>query len=41
IKGFAVTLSIGIICSMFVALYITRFIFEMITSRGTLQKLSI
>ncbi len=41
IKGFAVTLSIGVLCSMFVALYISRFIFEMITSRGTLQKLSI
>jgi protein-export membrane protein SecD len=41
IKGFAVTLSIGIISSMFVALYITKFIFETVTSRGSLKKLSI
>jgi len=41
IKGFAVTLSIGIISSMFVALYITKFIFETITTRGSLKKLSI
>ncbi|HPJ39841.1 MAG TPA: protein translocase subunit SecD [Spirochaetota bacterium] len=41
IKGFAVTLSIGVITSMFVALYITKFIFELITMKKDIQKLSI
>jgi protein-export membrane protein SecD len=41
IKGFAVTLSIGVIASMFVALYITRFIFELISMMKNLKKLSI
>jgi len=41
IRGFAVTLSIGIIVSMFTALVVTRVIFDGITSRKTLTKLSI
>lgn len=41
IKGFAVTLFIGIICSMFVALYITRFIYEIITSNKKIKRISI
>lgn len=41
IKGFAVTLIIGIICSMFVSLYISKFIYEMITSNKNIKKLSI
>ncbi len=41
IKGFAVTLFIGVLCSMFVALYITRTIFEIITSSRKIKKLSI
>ncbi len=41
IKGFAVTLSIGIICSMFVVLYITRFVYESISMKKNIQKLSI
>ncbi|NIA30188.1 MAG: protein translocase subunit SecD [Actinobacteria bacterium] len=41
IKGFALTLSIGIIASMFTAIFVTRLIFNMITSRVALKKLSI
>ncbi len=41
IKGFAVTLFIGILCSMFVALYITRFIYEIISLNKKIKKLSI
>jgi preprotein translocase subunit SecD len=32
IKGFAVSLSIGLISSMFVVLYITRFIYEVLST---------
>ena len=41
VKGFAVTLSIGIAISMFTALVVTRVIFNHITSRRVLTKLSI
>jgi protein-export membrane protein SecD len=41
IKGFAVTLAVGIVSSMFVALFITRFIFEVISLNKKLKKLSI
>lgn len=41
IKGFAVTLIVGVICSMFVALFITRFFFELITMKKDMKKLSI
>jgi protein-export membrane protein SecD len=41
IKGFATTLSIGIIASMFTALLCTRTVFEFVTSRWVLRKLSI
>jgi preprotein translocase subunit SecD len=41
IRGFAVTLIIGIICSMFVALFITRFFFELITLKKDMKKLAI
>ena len=41
IKGFAVTLIIGILCSMFVALYISKFIYELMTSTFNIKKLSI
>lgn len=41
IRGFAVTLSIGIVVSMFTALVVTRAIFNSITSRRTLTRLSI
>jgi len=41
IKGFAVTLTIGLIASMFVALYITRFTYEMISLNKKIRRLSI
>ena len=41
IRGFAVTLSIGIVVSMFTALVVTRVILNYITSRRTLTQLSI
>jgi len=41
IRGFAVTLSIGILVSMFTALVVTRLIFSYITGGRTLTKLSI
>jgi preprotein translocase subunit SecD len=41
IKGFAVTLTIGLIASMFVSLYITRFIYETISLNKKIKKLSI
>lgn len=41
IKGFAVTLSIGIACSLFTAIVVTRLIFDYITSRQSLTRLSI
>ncbi len=41
IRGFAVTLSIGITASMFTAIFVTRLIFDYINSRRTLTKLSI
>ncbi|MBN1532194.1 MAG: protein translocase subunit SecD [Spirochaetes bacterium] len=41
IKGFAVTLFIGLISSMFVALYITRYVYDLISLNKKLKKLSI
>ena len=41
IKGFATTLSIGILASMFTALIGTRLVFDLITSRRQLRTLSI
>ena len=41
IKGFALTLMIGIISSMFTALFVTRTIFEAITTRQTNPSISI
>ena len=41
IKGFATTLSIGIIASMFTALVCTRVVFQLITTKWTIRKLSI
>jgi SecD/SecF fusion protein len=39
IRGFAVTLSIGIVASMFTALFMTRTIFDTALKRGALEKL--
>lgn len=41
IKGFATTLSIGIVASMFTALLCTRMVYDFITSRRLIKKLSI
>lgn len=42
IKGFAVTLSIGIIASMFTAIFVSRWLFDLVLSRRHgMQKLSI
>ena len=41
VKGFAVTLSVGIISSMFCALIVTRLIFDFIVDRFAIKKLSI
>ncbi len=41
IKGFAVTLSIGILASLFTAMVVTRFVFDAILSRVRVKRLSI
>ena len=41
IKGFATVLFWGIIVSMFTAIIVTRFVFDFITSRRNIEKLSI
>jgi len=41
VKGFAVTLSIGIIASMFTAIFVTRIIFDYATWNRHVKKLSI
>jgi protein-export membrane protein SecD len=41
IKGFAVTLSVGLIANLFTAVLFTRMIFDFILSRGKLERLSI
>ena len=41
IKGFAVTLSIGLIANMFTAVLFTRMIFDAMLGRGKVERLSI
>jgi preprotein translocase subunit SecD len=41
IKGFAVTLFVGMLVNMFVALYITRFVYELMSLNKKMTKLSI
>ncbi len=41
VKGFATTLSIGIVVSMFTALVCTRVVYDLITSRRHVEKLSV
>ena len=41
VKGFAVTLSLGIIASMYTAIVVTRMVFDAITNRFELKSLSI
>ncbi|NLF15889.1 MAG: protein translocase subunit SecD [Lentisphaerae bacterium] len=39
VRGFAVTLGIGIVASMFTAIFVTRVIFDTMLSRGTMKTL--
>ena len=41
IKGFAITLSAGIVCSMFTAIFVTRSVFMVFSERKSLKSLSI
>jgi preprotein translocase subunit SecD len=41
VRGFAVTLAIGIASSMFTAIYFTRLVFDLAMSRFSVKKLSI
>ncbi len=41
IKGFAVTLTIGLLASMFTAVFVSRWMFDLVLSRFRIQKLSI
>ncbi|HEV7507859.1 MAG TPA: protein translocase subunit SecD [Thermoanaerobaculia bacterium] len=41
IKGFAVTLFIGLLASLFTAVFVSRWIFDLVLSRRKVQKLSI
>jgi len=41
IKGFALTLMIGILASLFTAIVVTRIIFDLILEKGTIKELSI
>ena len=41
IKGFAVTLTIGLIASIFTAVFVSRWMFDLVLSRFRIQKLSI
>jgi len=41
IKGFAVTLSVGLIANMFTAVLFTRMIFDFMLGRGKVERLSI
>ena len=41
VRGFAVTLIIGILCSMFTAIVVTRLIFDYFSSKRRLRTLSI
>ncbi len=41
IKGFAVTLTIGLIASIFTAVFVSRWLFDLVLSRRQVQRLSI
>jgi preprotein translocase subunit SecD len=41
IKGFAVTLTIGLLASMFTAVFVSRWLFDVVLNRYRIQKLSI
>jgi preprotein translocase subunit SecD len=41
VKGFAVTLSVGIVASVFTAVFVSRIVFDYVLARGTVKRLSI
>ena len=41
VRGFAVTLMVGIVCSVFTAIYVTRLVFDAYVSGKRLKSLSI
>jgi preprotein translocase subunit SecD len=41
VRGFAVTLLIGVICSLFTALFVTRLIFDFLLDGAKVTRLSI
>ncbi len=41
VKGFAITLTIGLVASMFTAVFVSRFIFDLILGRKEIKKISI
>jgi len=41
VKGFAVTLSIGIVCSLFTAIFVSRVVFDFFLNRRQIRRLSI
>ncbi|MEK6712136.1 MAG: protein translocase subunit SecD [Nitrospinota bacterium] len=41
IKGFAITLSVGLAISMFTAIFVTRFVYDFVLSRWDVRRLSI
>jgi preprotein translocase subunit SecD len=41
IRGFAVTLTIGLLASMFTAVFVSRWLFDLVLSRRAVQRLSI
>lgn len=41
VKGFAITLSIGILTSLFTAIFVSRTVFDLITSRFRIKRLSV
>ena len=41
VKGFAVTLNIGVLCSLFTAVFVTRLIYDLLTGTRMLKSLGI
>ncbi|HET6344877.1 MAG TPA: MMPL family transporter, partial [Myxococcota bacterium] len=41
VRGFAVTLIIGLVCSLYTAIVVTRLIYDFLTTRGRVEALSI
>jgi preprotein translocase subunit SecD len=41
IRGFAITLSIGLIANLFTAVFVSRFIFDLLLNRREVKKISI